>query len=62
VFLSADLSEVARVANVNETHLDLAPAALPSGLRSGEQVLWRVHAMRGPDEVAHSRTQPLTLP
>lgn len=62
VFLSADLAEVARVAEVHETHLDLRPGALPIGLASGARLLWRVVAMRGADELARSRTLAITVP
>ena len=62
VFLSPDLVEIARVSGVTESHLDLRPGALPTGLASGNRVLWRVSAMRGPDELARSRALMVTLP
>jgi len=62
VFLSPELTEIARVTNLGETHLDLRPDSLPSGLRPGGHVLWRVLAMHGADEVSRSRALPLTLP
>jgi hypothetical protein len=62
VFLSPDLAEIARVSGVTEPHLDLRPGALPAGLAPGSRVLWRVHAMRGPDELARSHALMVTLP
>jgi len=62
VFLSPELTEVARVTNLGETHLDLRAEALPSGLQPGGHVLWRVLAMHGADEVSRSHASPLTLP
>jgi hypothetical protein len=62
VFLSPELAEIARVRGITETHLDLRPGALPAGLMSRSQVLWRVVAMRGPDELTRSSTLTVTLP
>jgi hypothetical protein len=62
VFLSPDLSEIARVSNLPVTSLDLRAGALPAGLVSGSSVLWRVHAMSGDDEIARSRTTAITVP
>jgi hypothetical protein len=62
VFLSPELAEIARVGDIRETHLDLRPGALPAGLTSESQVLWRVVAMRGPDELTRSSTLTVTLP
>jgi hypothetical protein len=62
LFLSPDLTEIARVEGLAESRLDLRPGSLPAGLTPGTQVLWRVLAMRGADEVARSRTLPVTLP
>jgi hypothetical protein len=61
VFLSAELTEIARVTGLRETHLDLRPDALPSGLVLGSHVLWRAHAMRGTDEVSRTAVVPLAL-
>ena len=62
VFLSPDLTEIARVADVRDTHLDLRTHELPAGLVPGRLVLWRVLALRGPDEIASTSALPLTLP
>lgn len=62
VFLSPDLSEIARVSDLPVTSLDLRAGALPAGLVSGASVLWRVHAMSGDDEIARSRTTSITVP
>ena len=62
VFLSPDLSEIARVADLREPHVDLRSGALPAGLTPGSHALWRVIAMRGADEVARSRTAAITIP
>jgi len=62
VFLSPDLSEVARISDLHATSLDLRAGALPTGLASGASVLWRVHAMSGNDEIARSRTTSITVP
>jgi len=62
VFLSADLVEIARVGGVRETALALTPGALPPGLASGTEVLWRVVALRGDEEVASSPTTPVAVP
>lgn len=62
VFLSADLVEVARVSGVRETAFALAPGTLPAGLASGAEVLWRVVALRGADEIGSSPTQPVRVP
>ena len=62
VFLSADLSEVARVRDLTAPTLLLDRASLPAGLTSGTTVLWRVGAYAGDDEVARSGTSPLTIP
>jgi hypothetical protein len=62
VFLAGDLSEIARVENLTVTELMLMPDALPAGLVSGSDVLWRVTAFVGSDEIARSTATPLTLP
>jgi len=62
VFVAPDLHELARVPGVTDTHLDLRPGALPSGLGSGQSVMWRVIAMRGRDELTRSGTMVVTLP
>ena len=62
VFLSGDLSEVARVADVSAPAIVLDRASLPAGLVSGGTVLWRVGAYEGRDELARSGTVPLTVP
>ena len=62
VFLSGDLAEIARVSGLPGPELVLAPGSLPAGLRPGAEVLWRVIATRGPDELAQSPTALLTIP
>jgi hypothetical protein len=62
VFLSPDLSEIARVSELHTTSVDLRAGALPAGLTSGASVLWRVHAMNGNDEIARSRTTSISVP
>lgn len=62
VFLAPDLAEVAQVAGLRQTHLNLKPGSLPRGLVPGSRVLWRVSAMRGADEVARSGTLTAELP
>ncbi len=62
VFLAGDLTEVARVDDLTETELLLDSAALPPGLLAPADVLWRVTAYAGPDEIARSNTNPITLP
>lgn len=62
VFLTPGLEERARVGDLRQNHLDLKTDALPGGLRARDQVLWRVLAMRGADEVGRSATQAVRLP
>ena len=62
VFLAADLSEVARVDDVTATELVLERDALPAGLARSTDVLWRVTAYAGGDEIARSTASPVTLP
>jgi len=62
VFVSPDLTEIARVEDLAEPSLDLSGASLPPGLDPGSDVLYRVVAMRGGDEIARSRTVAITLP
>jgi hypothetical protein len=62
VFLAADLSEIARVEHVAATTLRLNKDALPVGLESSTDVLWRVTAYAGADEIARSTASPVTLP
>jgi hypothetical protein len=62
VFLSPALEELARVPGLTGPSLDLEPGALPPGLAPHSRVLWKVVAMRGADEVAHSPALPLQLP
>ncbi len=65
VFLAGDLNEIARVDSLTETELVLRSTALPPGLSAdanGDDVLWRVTAYAGPDEIARSTTNPVTLP
>jgi len=61
-FLGDDLQELARVDSLASTSLILDRAALPKGLASGRNVLWRVTAYAGRDEVARSPASPLTVP
>lgn len=62
VFLSPDLSEIARVNDLHDTRFDLIDGSLPSGLTPHAPVLWRVHAMSGGDELARSKTISITTP
>jgi len=62
VFLSPDLTEIARVPDLQESHFDLRPGALPAGLAPGTRVLWRALALHGPDEIARSRTEAIAVP
>jgi hypothetical protein len=62
VFLSPELVEVGRLTALRDNHLDLHRDSLGRGLSSGVAVLWRVHAMRGADEIARSQPQAITLP
>jgi hypothetical protein len=62
VFLSADLSEVARIDALSSPHLVLDPNALLPGLTPHTNVLWRVIAWHGADELGRSPALPLTLP
>ena len=62
VFLSGDLSELARIDSLTEPALVLDHASLPAGLTSGSTVLWRVGAFAGRDELARSGTAPLNVP
>lgn len=62
VFLSPDLTEIARVGEVRDTHLDLRTHELPVGLVPGRRVLWRVHALHSTDEIGRTSALPLTLP
>jgi hypothetical protein len=62
VFLGADLSELARVEGLAHPELVLDPAALPAGLAPGREILWRVSARAGRDEIARSVTSPLSIP
>jgi len=62
VFQSPDLNEIARTNGVAATELILTPTSLPPGLRPGAHVLYHVVALRGPDELARSRTVSLTVP
>jgi hypothetical protein len=62
VFLSADLSERARVRDLHDTHFDLRAGANPPGLPSGAQVLWRVIALRGGDEIERSPATSVRVP
>lgn len=61
VFLSPDLTEIARV-RVAEPRFTLNAGSLPAGLASGTSVLWRVVALHGGDEIARSRTASLIVP
>lgn len=61
-FLGDDLEELARIDGLASTSLVLDRAALPAGLVSGGNVLWRVSAYAGRDEVARSATTPLIVP
>ena len=72
VFLAPDLTEIARVEDVRqadpqlpgsgETALFLRKDRLPSGLTSASEVLWRVTAYAGEDEIARSPATPVQLP
>ena len=62
VFLSGDLGEADRIDGVTTTELVLTRDALPRGLTPGAQVLWRVTAYQGADELGHSPAAPLQLP
>ncbi len=62
VFLAGDLTEVARVEGLAATELMLARDSLPAGLVPRSDVLWRVTAHIGSDEIARSTAIPLTLP
>lgn len=61
-FLAGDLAELARVEDLAAAELVLDPRALPAGLASGAEVLWRVVATRGADEIARSPGMPLLVP
>lgn len=62
VFLSPELSEVARVPDLHGTSYELRPGALPAGLVPGTSVLWRVEALSGGDELARSKATSITVP
>ena len=62
VFLSSDLSEVARVDRVAQATYVLDHDALPAGLASGTDALWRVTAYACADELARSSTLPIAVP
>jgi hypothetical protein len=62
VFLAGDLSEIARIADLESTELTLSPDALPAGLAPRSDVLWRVTAYTGSDEITRSTATPITLP
>ena len=60
--LAPDLTEMTRLEPVTVTHTQLAPGALDTSLVPEGQLLWRVTALRGTDEIARSSMMPLTLP
>jgi hypothetical protein len=62
VFLAGDLTEIARVEELAATELMLARDSLPAGLVPRSDVLWRVTASIGSDEIARSTASPLTVP
>jgi hypothetical protein len=62
VFLSPDLTEIARVAKVRETRFELRAGSLPPGLPSGADVLLQVVAMRGSDEITRAQTVAIRIP
>jgi hypothetical protein len=62
VFLSADLSELARVSARGDTSIVLEPTARPATLPAGAQGLWRVEAYAGRDELGRSPASPITFP
>src|SRR5689334_1375000 len=62
VFLSSDLNEVARVDQVAQATWVLDHDALPAGLASGNNALWRVTAYAGADELARSPTSQIVVP
>jgi hypothetical protein len=62
VFLSADLTERARVDGLVDSAFVLTPATRPAAFAAGEPGLWRVHAYAGGDELGRSAATPLTFP
>jgi hypothetical protein len=62
VFLGADLTERARVPGLPAPAYELDVRSLPAGLLPGEDILWRVSASAGGDEIARSAAYPLTVP
>ncbi len=60
--LAPDLTEILALGPVTETHVDLAFGALNETQAPEGQVLWRVRAIRGDDEVGRSETMTLELP
>ncbi|MBI5171077.1 MAG: hypothetical protein HZA61_16445 [Candidatus Eisenbacteria bacterium] len=62
VFLDGALREIARTKIVTDTQLTLESAALPDGLRHGDQVAWYVEARAGGDFVAQTAPRTLRVP
>lgn len=62
VFLSADLSERARVTGLTDSAFVLTPETRPAAFATGEHGLWRVHAYAGGDEIGRSDATPITFP
>jgi hypothetical protein len=62
VFLSADLTELARIAGVSETSFVLTPETRPAAIPADAQGLWRVDAYAGADSIARSPASPITFP
>jgi hypothetical protein len=60
--LAPDLTEIVALDPVTETHLDFAVSARNETLAPDGQMLWRVVAVHGADEVGRSQTMSLTLP
>jgi hypothetical protein len=62
VFLAPDLTEIARVDDLTANELALGSERLPGGLTPASDVLWRVHAYAGADEIGRSGASPVRLP
>jgi hypothetical protein len=62
VFLSSDLNELARVDAIAQANYVVDRDALPSGLTPGQNILWRVSAYGGADEIGRSPASPVAVP